>query len=419
MSKKIFPYITNDGSVGLYSPEFDDIYHSTYGAYSEAVEKFILPADMEYYITNFEKIKVLDICYGIGYNTKSFLNFYFEKFLKNKFTVNNNTDAIYSNNNSTQIDNKNESVKTPVKDFCKNIFINAIDMDEDLVCLSPFFLTNANKIPKNQALPTEKVKSLSSGKLEKHFSYDTVVDLILLEKIKYILAEKTERILSLLNNTDLKSFLNKKNIKVFKRLYLDVNSKHFGWRFLRFLHNIYYCHISSRYKNALKALQIANLDIEYNLEDARKVLLHDEQKYQLVFLDAFTPTKCPCLWTVDFLRLIYEHLDDNGRVLTYSNSAQIRNAFINAGFYVGKIKNERTGKFTGTIAVKNKSFIKHDLSEYDLRLVKTRAGIFYRDKSFSALNEAIIEQHKKEVAESTLISSSQFIKQWEKEHKNV
>ena len=42
--KDIHPYITNDGSVGLYSPEFDDIYHSTFGAYAEACEKFIIPA---------------------------------------------------------------------------------------------------------------------------------------------------------------------------------------------------------------------------------------------------------------------------------------------------------------------------------------------------------------------------------------
>ena len=32
---------TDDGSVGLYSDEVNDIYHSQFGALSEAYEKFI------------------------------------------------------------------------------------------------------------------------------------------------------------------------------------------------------------------------------------------------------------------------------------------------------------------------------------------------------------------------------------------
>ena len=42
---ELYPYFTNDGSVGLFSPEADDIYHSTYGALTEAYEKFIFPAE--------------------------------------------------------------------------------------------------------------------------------------------------------------------------------------------------------------------------------------------------------------------------------------------------------------------------------------------------------------------------------------
>ena len=68
---------------------------------------------------------------------------------------------------------------------------------------------------------------------------------------------------------------------------------------------------------------------------------------------------------------------------------------------------------------KNPDFIKHQLSEYDLCLMKTRAGIFYRDENLNALNETIIERHKIEVENSTLISSSKFIKQYRKEHQDV
>lgn len=100
--------------------------------------------------------------------------------------------------------------------------------------------------------------------------------------------------------------------------------------------------------------------------------------------------------------------------MTYSNSANIRNAFIEAGFYVGKIYNKEFDKYTGTIAVKNSKLIKHELSEYDLGLMKTKAGIFYRDENLSLDNEAIIEVHNKEVENSNLISSSKFIKSYKK-----
>ena len=81
---KLYPYFTNDGSVGLFSPTDNDIYHSTYGALTEAYEKFVLPADIETYLSNKSEIKVLDICYGIGYNSKSFINYILN--LKNFFS---------------------------------------------------------------------------------------------------------------------------------------------------------------------------------------------------------------------------------------------------------------------------------------------------------------------------------------------
>ena len=62
---------TNDGSIGLYNKEVDDIYHSTYGAYNEAVDKFINPSGLESFLQTHNKIKILDICSGMGYNLKA------------------------------------------------------------------------------------------------------------------------------------------------------------------------------------------------------------------------------------------------------------------------------------------------------------------------------------------------------------
>lgn len=57
---------TKDGSIGLYNKELDEIYHSRQGARTEAFEKFIEPC----LILDKKPLKILDICYGIGYNTK-------------------------------------------------------------------------------------------------------------------------------------------------------------------------------------------------------------------------------------------------------------------------------------------------------------------------------------------------------------
>ena len=57
---------TKDGSIGLYDKSLNEIFHSIYGAKTEAFEKFIQPAK----IIDNKPLKILDICYGIGYNTK-------------------------------------------------------------------------------------------------------------------------------------------------------------------------------------------------------------------------------------------------------------------------------------------------------------------------------------------------------------
>lgn len=60
--------LTNDGTHTLHSLEFDESYHSTNdGALSETLHKHILPAFS--LAGDKEKITILDICYGLGYNT--------------------------------------------------------------------------------------------------------------------------------------------------------------------------------------------------------------------------------------------------------------------------------------------------------------------------------------------------------------
>ncbi len=68
------PITTQDGSTTLYSAEFDECYHSTRdGALHESLTKHVIPAlklqEGKEYLT------ILDICFGLGYNTLATLHY--------------------------------------------------------------------------------------------------------------------------------------------------------------------------------------------------------------------------------------------------------------------------------------------------------------------------------------------------------
>lgn len=442
---KLYPYFTNDGSVGLFSPTDNDIYHSTYGALTEAYEKFVLPADIETYLSNKSEIKVLDICYGIGYNSKSFINYIFN--LKN-FSKNSSHGDIYidtidkdnifkdyciekiDNDKISECDNEicvdkihNDNAFQEVlhESHTKNdfkIYIKAIDTDTILAFLSPFIICDKKNLPKDYKLPfnNEKISKMLHKSPKSKIKFSKEINVIFLLKILENHPEIYENkdLASILTSKEYHQFFEPFILHLFELYRLERGINTPKSRLTAFLHNIYYNYLSKRYKTALKSPIFNKFIFDLKINDARKEIIIDANKYDLIFLDAFTPAKCPMLWSVDFFKLLYEHLDDNGRILTYSNSATIRNAFINAGFYIGKIYNNTSGKFMGTIATKNKSLIKNDLSEYDLGLLKTKAGVFYRDKNLNGLNDEILATHKREVETSDLESSSHYIKRMKK-----
>jgi tRNA U34 5-methylaminomethyl-2-thiouridine-forming methyltransferase MnmC len=62
------PVRTEDGSVTLYSEEFGECYHSTRdGALRESLAKHVRPAFA--LLEPREEVAILDICFGLGYNT--------------------------------------------------------------------------------------------------------------------------------------------------------------------------------------------------------------------------------------------------------------------------------------------------------------------------------------------------------------
>lgn len=69
---KFIPQLTADGSWTFFSPEFGETFHSYFGAQQEAKYKFVYPVQLLSRIDR-SVVYILDICYGLGYNTASAL----------------------------------------------------------------------------------------------------------------------------------------------------------------------------------------------------------------------------------------------------------------------------------------------------------------------------------------------------------
>jgi tRNA U34 5-methylaminomethyl-2-thiouridine-forming methyltransferase MnmC len=66
------PQITKDGSFTFFSAEFGETFHSHFGAKQEAEFKFVEPTQLRQQAKK-SNLKILDICYGLGYNTAAAL----------------------------------------------------------------------------------------------------------------------------------------------------------------------------------------------------------------------------------------------------------------------------------------------------------------------------------------------------------
>ena len=63
------PQATSDGSYTFFSSEFQETFHSLRGGKQEAREKFILPCELITKAQQQSQLSILDVCYGLGYNT--------------------------------------------------------------------------------------------------------------------------------------------------------------------------------------------------------------------------------------------------------------------------------------------------------------------------------------------------------------
>lgn len=113
---------THDGSPTIYNEDFDECYHSlTDGAYTETLNKHILPPLIFTDLFDRSNLRVLDICFGLGYNSFTTISHYHHLGYKGKL-------EIFSPEKDVAIFDKLATFKYPKE--MKNI--NTAEMIKDL-----------------------------------------------------------------------------------------------------------------------------------------------------------------------------------------------------------------------------------------------------------------------------------------------
>lgn len=284
LSQGLTPKLTADGSFTFFSPEFSETFHSLHGARQEAECKFVEPTRL-LSRANQPCLKLLDICYGLGYNTAAAL------------------EAIWTKNSGCQV----------------QLLGLELDASVPKLAIAQGFLTP-------WSVPVQKVMATLATSQQ---------------------------------------------------------------------------------------IQTHPLQAQLLLGDARQTIqqvYHTGFRADGVFLDPFSPPHCPQLWTVEFLSWVARCLKPAGRLSTYSCSAAVRAALLEAGFQIGST--QPVGRRSpGTVA----SLLPVDLpalSEQEQEHLITRAAIPYRDPTLSDPSEIIHQRREEEQQTCGLEQTSQWKKRW-------
>jgi len=279
------PQATEDGSYTFYSEEFQEAFHSSFGAKQEAEVRYIEPCGIKQLASCRSTIRLLDVCYGLGYNSAAAL------------------EAIWS-----------------VNPECK-VELIALEISADVPRQAiAHNLLDQWKAPVTQLLAELGNKSLVREKF-------LIADL-LLSDARQTIQSVVER----------------------------------GWQ--------------------------ANA----------------------IFLDPFSPRKCPQLWTVEFIDLVVKCLASDGKLATYSCSAAVRAALMINGLKISSI-NGAGRKSPGTMAsFEYKNIL--SLPKREQEHLTTCAAIPYRDRFLDLSPAKIIHQRQQEQEKSELESTSKWRKRW-------
>lgn len=157
-------------------------------------------------------------------------------------------------------------------------------------------------------------------------------------------------------------------------------------------------------------------------EDARTALPRLTAQFfqaDAIFLDPFSPRRCPQLWTVEFLTIVARCLAPEGKLTTYCRAAAVRSALQEAGLVLGTLP--ITGPAPshewakGTIATHPHTTAAQSLtplSAAEQEHLQTRAGIPYRDPNLQGTAQDIAQRRLAEQQTSDRESTTQWRKRW-------
>lgn len=154
----------------------------------------------------------------------------------------------------------------------------------------------------------------------------------------------------------------------------------------------------------------SNIDLKIHIDDARQVIQKlPDNSYDAIFLDPFSQNMSPELVSLEFFNEFRRVIKDNGIVCTYTSSAPVRMAFIEADFYVslGPIFGRFQGGTLASPSPKNltKSLPKND----EIKMALSDVGIPFRDPDLNLPSQEILDNRTEErhnARHNTKISSA-------------
>ena len=145
--------------------------------------------------------------------------------------------------------------------------------------------------------------------------------------------------------------------------------------------------------------------------DARKsVLSLNDNTFDIIFLDGFSPDVNPELWTLDFIAQLKRILKPDGIITTYSCAYPLIGALLKLNFNVAtSIPFGR--RHGGTVASQKEITHLEKISEKDRNIATlSTAGIPYRDKDLDANKDTILANHKEEIRQSRAAGMPKWFK---------
>ncbi|MGF1457828.1 MAG: tRNA (5-methylaminomethyl-2-thiouridine)(34)-methyltransferase MnmD [Leptolyngbyaceae cyanobacterium] len=130
----------------------------------------------------------------------------------------------------------------------------------------------------------------------------------------------------------------------------------------------------------------------------------------VIFLDPFSPPRCPQLWTAEFLTLVAQCLHPQGVLVTYSCAAAVRTALQLAGLHIGSLA--APGRRWPSTLARHTNTDLPDLSPQEREHLQTRAAIPYRDPSLRDDADTIQRRRSQEQAQSSLQPTGHWRRRW-------